>query len=114
MHVNRETSIICVKDMASQPIKERQQVVLLDSHHGRISKHLVGHTAEMYGKWLMAACYFYLWINYGCPGYTVHIPPRARGHISDCGWSVTCSIRCVVTGGLLTFSDLKRVGVIGS
>ena len=58
MRVNRETSIICVKHMASQSIKERQQAVLLGGHHGQISKYLVGHMAEMYGKWPMAAYSF--------------------------------------------------------
>ena len=38
--------------------KAEQPAVLLGNHHGQTSKLLVGHMAEMHGKWLMAACYF--------------------------------------------------------
>ena len=41
-------------------IKGEQPAMLLGGHHGQTSKFLVGHMAEMHGKWPMAACYFTL------------------------------------------------------
>ena len=55
--LNREL-VLFVKHMASQSIKGEQLVVLLGGHHGRTSTFLVGHMAEVHGKWPMAACYF--------------------------------------------------------
>ena len=47
--------------MASQFIKGEQPAVLLGSE---TSKFLVGHMAEMHGKWPMPTCYFYALLLY--------------------------------------------------
>ena len=54
MQVNRETSV----DYQAHGEYEEQQAVLLGGHYGQPNRYLVGHVAEMRGKWPMAAYYF--------------------------------------------------------
>ena len=54
-------SEVCIIDRAGQAHGKSvsdELALLLGGHHGRTSKVLVGHMAEMHGKWPMAACYF--------------------------------------------------------
>ena len=51
--VNTEEVVKCIVCQAhgKSSIKGKQPVVLLGGHHGQTSKLLVGHIAEMHGKW---------------------------------------------------------------
>ena len=57
MHVDKETSID-LQAHGKSIDQEEQQTELLDDHFGHANRYLVGHMAEMHGKWPMAACYF--------------------------------------------------------
>ena len=46
--------------MAIRSVIKGEPALLLGVHHGRTSEVLVGHMAEMHGKWPMAVCLIFL------------------------------------------------------